>query len=505
MKNTLFTVLFLVRLANIFAQTGAPQAFNYQAVPRQPDGSPFEVGATLNVRFQIRQNTAGGTVRYAEVQHLTVNQQGAVTARIGSGEAVSGAPHNLQEVNWEASPYFLNVAVDLDNDGSFEANEDFGATQLLSVPYALYAAEAGNNQPGPQGPKGDPGDPGQPGATGPAGPQGPQGAPGPQGPQGVPGASGPAGPQGVPGPQGPAGPQGSAGGVAGSGTTNYVPRFSSNGTTLGDSPLYVTGNTVTLGTTNPVSGYEWYVNGDSWVTGQVSFNGAVMQGLGSDIVVSADLVPVNNSGGFNLGDASKPWNLIAKDVDVSGALDFGGSRTLESGSGQGLLVNASLIPKFDNSRYLGNSTNRWSQVWAADGTINTSDARLKHDIQPLQRGLSEVLRLRPVSFFWNDGPVDDQRRLGFIAQDLQKVLPEVVRDREWMTTDEVTGAGTWRPSNRLGVAYSEIVPVTVAAIQEQQVQIEMLRLENEDLRNRLTQQMAEFEARLSALETLGEK
>lgn len=52
------------------------------------------------------------------------------------------------------------------------------------------------------------------------------------------------------------------------------------------------------------------------------------------------------------------------------------------------------------------------------------------------------------------------------------MLPEVVHDREWVVSNEETGTGQWKPTARLGVAYSEIIPLTVAAIQEQQRLIE---------------------------------
>ncbi|MBK9764642.1 MAG: hypothetical protein IPO87_15155 [Flavobacteriales bacterium] len=73
---------------------------------------------------------------------------------------------------------------------------------MLSVPYALYAAESGNSTPGPVGPEGPAGPQGAPGTTG------AQGNDGPAGPQGPAGATGP---QGNDGPAGPTGPQGATG------------------------------------------------------------------------------------------------------------------------------------------------------------------------------------------------------------------------------------------------------------------------------------------------------
>ena len=79
---------------------------------------------------------------------------------------------------------------------------ELGTSRMLSVPYALYAAESGNSTPGPVGPEGPAGPQGAPGTTG------PQGNDGPAGPQGPAGATGP---QGNDGPAGPTGPQGATG------------------------------------------------------------------------------------------------------------------------------------------------------------------------------------------------------------------------------------------------------------------------------------------------------
>jgi hypothetical protein len=98
-----------------------------------------------------------------------------------------------------------------------------------------------------------------------------------------------------------------------------------------------------------------------------------------------------------------------------------------------------------------------------------------------------------------------------IAQELQKVLPEVVADKEFVVTDEKTGQGEWKEAERLGVYYSDIIPVLVKGMQEQQVQIDGLtpqntvsreefdaiRKENDELKT----QMAEILSRLNAFDT----
>jgi hypothetical protein len=123
-----------------------------------------------------------------------------------------------------------------------------------------------------------------------------------------------------------------------------------------------------------------------------------------------------------------------------------------------------VLPASDNFQTLGSSTNRWQSVFAVNGTIQTSDARLKKEVADLPYGLREVLQLRPVTYEWKDRP-DGQRRLGLIAQDVLKVLPEAV----------VTGSD---PAAMLGMSYTDLLPVVIKAIQE-------LTAENVALRTRI--------------------
>ena len=81
--------------------------------------------------------------------------------------------------------------------------------------------------------------------------------------------------------------------------------------------------------------------------------------------------------------------------------------------------------------------------------VNGSDARLKENIKTIDKGLSEVLSLRPVSY---NRIGAEQTEIGFIAQEVQSIIPEVVHD---------TG-------EYLGISYGNITAVLVAACQEQQ-------------------------------------
>ncbi|MCB0447969.1 MAG: tail fiber domain-containing protein, partial [Gelidibacter sp.] len=136
---------------------------------------------------------------------------------------------------------------------------------------------------------------------------------------------------------------------------------------------------------------------------------------------------------------------------------------------------ASLLPGTNNTMSLGGTTVRWTEVFATNGVINTSDRREKQDIQPLNDGLNKVMNLNPVTFRWINDRIDNRsKHIGFLAQELQQTIPEVVIDHEWRQSRE-EAAPVWTETERLGVNYSEIIPVLVKAIQEQQEQIMELK------------------------------
>jgi len=205
---------------------------------------------------------------------------------------------------------------------------------------------------------------------------------------------------------------------------------------------------------------------------------------------------VNLTNGFvGINNASPGYRLDvtgnSRIVGNLGVQTAPNTRTIQAGSTQGSLIgigtaeyiqdgginilsfNEHLIPVSDNLWSLGNSTNRWTSVWAVDGTINTSDARDKTNIRDLDYGIKEIMQLHAIKFNWKNNS-DAGDKLGIIAQEIKKVLPEVVRDWEYQV-DEETGRKTKVPSAKLGVMYADIIPVLIRGMQEQQKQIDELK------------------------------
>ena len=135
-----------------------------------------------------------------------------------------------------------------------------------------------------------------------------------------------------------------------------------------------------------------------------------------------------------------------------------------------------------NSLYgLGNSLRRWSVVYANNGTIQTSDARMKHSVQDLGLGLAFVESLRPVTFTWNDtvgtneatGEVTtithSRRHTGLIAQEVHAAIEaagETLQSVDIVDNDALVPGAPDDALDQYGMRYTQLVPVLIKAVQE---------------------------------------
>jgi hypothetical protein len=120
-------------------------------------------------------------------------------------------------------------------------------------------------------------------------------------------------------------------------------------------------------------------------------------------------------------------------------------------------------------------------VYSSSGTLtstNPSDSRLKTDIIDLSYGLSSILALRPVSYKWKSDTVNQGTQYGFIAQEVQTVMPDLVMEFETKEDGETV--------TRLGLEKEGIYAALVKSVQE--------------LNANLVAEVAALSQRLAALE-----
>ncbi len=132
-KILLFTILMAIGISLLMAQ--APQAFKYQAVVRDLNGSVI-ADQNINLRISILFGGIAGDVVYSETHPATTNGMGLVNLEIGRGFNPDGS---ISEINWAAGDYYVKIEMDENGGSNFEP---MGVAQLLSVPYALHAITA---------------------------------------------------------------------------------------------------------------------------------------------------------------------------------------------------------------------------------------------------------------------------------------------------------------------------------------------------------------------------
>ncbi len=229
------------------------------------------------------------------------------------------------------------------------------------------------------------------------------------------------------------------------------------------------------------NGYSSILFGSSSNDGQIGYSSQLPTQF--DFTVGDEVVMVitdgyvspfaaNASQSFNLGSSTRAWENIYMDGylydadDTSYYVNPAGITKLQT-----LYIDGRMYDMDNTSYYVNPGATTIFDSLTVNSFTNTSDIRLKENVKDLEYGLGEVMKLRPVSFNWKDKEADNV--IGLIAQEVQPIVDEVVRFNE---DDE---------DKMLGIAYTELIPVLISAIQEQQQLIEDLTIRIEDIENKL--------------------
>jgi hypothetical protein len=201
-----------------------------------------------------------------------------------------------------------------------------------------------------------------------------------------------------------------------------------------------------------------------------NFNTAVGHGAGYFLTSSYNTAIGHNAldgqanGGGNTGvgvnAGGVPWNQTTYNSTF-----LGYNAKAQSGLDNVIVIGYNAYTNEHNTIQLGNGSivklKTSGTIWS-NGTQLTSDVRLKTNIQPLQNSLEVIMKLNPVHYDKKNSIEStdyNKSENGFIAQEIQKVLPFVVK--EGTDQDKI-----------LSVDYNSIIPVLTKGIQEQQLQIE---------------------------------
>ena len=498
MKKLYILVAAFCMSAYTFAQ--APQKITYQSVVRNTSNQ-LVTSATVGMKISVLQGAATGTVVYAETHSTSTNTNGLATVQIGGGTLVSG---DFTTIDWANGPYFLKTETDPTGGSTYTIS---GTTQLLSVPYALYAETSGSSTPGPQGP------------------------------QGI---------------QGPAGPDAQTLSLVGSTLSisggNSVTLTSASGNTLdqsydqggpglgrtittdagavqiNNSGTNTTGLEVNSGVANStavlanISGVGVGLRAES--TSAANTFAAIQGNTNSSTATNSAILGNNSGAGYGVAGQIPSTATGAAAVYGSNLRTSGGSGV--AGIGFNGIVGTSQnaqgfgVYGYNNSAATGvspslgigtygygfngvygqtsNVTTGWAGYFTADlgvdgagysvgGWFTASDRRLKSNIVPITGALEKLALIQgthytittPSQQIGGELQFKKREQYGVIAQDLQVVFPEMVSEKAIFNN---SGDNTLYKT----VDYIQLVPVMIEAIKELNAEVEQLKKELEELK-----------------------
>ena len=138
--KTFYAILCITIASLTQLQAQAPQGFNYQATVRNSSGDLI-VNTNVYFKFNVIQGSQTAVPIFTETHYVPTDDLGQVNLIIGQGTATTGA---FSELDWSLGSYYLGIELSINGANNYVA---MGTTQLLSVPYALYAENSGNSTP----------------------------------------------------------------------------------------------------------------------------------------------------------------------------------------------------------------------------------------------------------------------------------------------------------------------------------------------------------------------
>lgn len=482
-KNILFVLLFAC--AYLQAQV-VPQAFKYQAVARDINGNEIK-NKTINFRVSILTGSTVGVSVYTETHSITTNDFGVANLTVGDGTVVSGVFANI---DWGANSHFLKIEMDASAGTNYQL---MGTSQLLSVPYALYAGKSGGvtfkTGPGLSSKK-DSIWLNTPAKTDTLWQWKSAGKINYWGNVGI----------GI--------TPGRKLDIMGA-PTDAIPGVFR----LRAKPGNTTGNTNFTGISSTFTGsggngFNYAISGSSYGNNALSSNnpfnvGVAGFGDSSEYVnrgvggVAKGINCNSNQGVLGRADGASS----TENIGVYGyAVNNSGNNIAVLGVSDGSSgVNYGVFGKAVNS-----STANYAGYF--DGDVNItgnltypSDQRLKQNIKPFTGALDIVNALYPKTYEFNPailGPTNLPKGLqyGLIAQEVEKVLPELVKNNVGFLPNsnmaaaspaDVNGGSAGTSYTYKSVNYNALIPIVLQAIKEQQAQIELLKQQNAQLQDQL--------------------
>ena len=490
----LFTLLALIATTAIFAQ--APQGFNYQATVRNSSGALL-VNQNVYFRFNVMLNSQTSVPIFTETHYVPTDDLGQVNCTIGQGTATIGT---FSTINWGTGNYFLGI--ELNTGSGYVA---MGTTQLLSVPYALFAQTSGTTLTSNQDLQS----------------------------------------------------------VLNTGnfaltdlvtsTNNHAILLNSKG---GSDPnaIYRGFNSVLnnqsgeilngqnraiqSSTFGPNEGSAYGVAtfvADASSTFGVYGQAQTTTNYGNQLTkMGVYGLSINMSNANSWGVAGNARDSEAQNIGVGGYCTNGNTT---AGNNYGLVASVNSVTATGNNygvySSVSNGANNYAGYFNGDVTITgtlvqPSDRKLKREIKPLVSALDKINQLSPVTYYYNSNSninLPSRLQYGFIAQELESVFPELVVNQiidappaeapeevksgikeldENLNVSTPNSKKTTVVTNQKeefkGINYTGLISILTEGIKEQQVNIEVLKTQMEELKSQnelLKERFIRLEKKLS--------
>lgn len=235
--------------------------------------------------------------------------------------------------------------------------------------------------------------------------------------------------------------------------------FGNDNTAIGAQALYALqsgGNTNTAvgvraleSVTTALGNVAFGVNaGKGLTTG--SANTLVGRYAGEFLTSGSDNVIIGTAAGRFISGTSTPVTGAANSISIGRDTKFANPTPNNQ-----IVIGWNANGVADNTIMLGNGS--ITNLYCYGALSSPSDISLKENVEELPYGLAEVVNMRPVEY---DLKADGRHDIGFIAQEMQQVVPDVVTEM---------GDGI------LSIQYAKLVPVLVNAIKELQAEVELLK------------------------------
>lgn len=140
MKQIIILIAIFIQTI-LLAQSQIPQGFTYQAVALGSDGAEL-VNQNVSIRASILSGSASGDTQWIEMHQPQTDEFGLFTLIIGQGTpGLGGLQSNFSDIDWGSSSHFIKIEMDVNAGTDYQL---LGVSQLMSVPYALYAESSYN-------------------------------------------------------------------------------------------------------------------------------------------------------------------------------------------------------------------------------------------------------------------------------------------------------------------------------------------------------------------------